>query len=209
MPLLGSSTVRIGSATPTAMWRGGVQIWTATPQPTYLLRDTFTSLSAWNVPAGVTVTGGQMVLPYRTSYTEAVSKSRYDLTAACFEVQVVTAQTVSPYDAYLHIKSDTNNMVSIILSGGSMTGRVRNSGVATNQALGAYNATSRAFWRIRDGAGVFHFDASPDGVTWTMLGQVTRTWEPTSCTVAIEASAWQAAAAANLVVDNANVVRYP
>lgn len=47
-----------------------------------------------------------------------------------------------------------------------------------------YDPVAHAFWRIRnDDAVLFHFDASPDGVTWTELCSVPYTWDASSVTV--------------------------
>lgn len=123
---------------------------------------------------GPTVSGGQLVLPTIPAYSGVATLSKYDLGGSAVSVQVVTNPGVSgTREFFFQMNLDATNKVQMYDSGGSFVGRVQLAGVNTTAVLPAYNATSHAWWRIRESSGTVFFEAAPDGVTWSVLGQVT------------------------------------
>lgn len=56
--------------------------------------------------------------------------------------------------------------------------------VYTSSPMPVYDPVQHAFWRIRnDDKLVFHFDVSPDAITWTELGNVPYYWDASNVTV--------------------------
>lgn len=75
--------------------------------------------------------------------------------------------------------------------GTQFSGQVSNNNTVTNVVLGYYDPVAHAYWRIREGAGLIYFDASPDNSTWQQLAGISHTWAPSS--VELDFSAWQGA----------------
>mgnify|MGYP003604011014 CR=1 FL=1 len=198
----------MGAATATAVYLGGTKVWpSGNPGPTVLFSDNFNSnsLAAWTVTSGTTASGGQLRIPHSLSYSAAEVTAKYNMADARFVAHLINPETASPYETYMYVSLDAQNLAVMILSG-SMIARVVNAGVTTQVSLGAYS-TSRQWWQIREAAGIFYFETSPDGITWTTLGQAAHSWAPSACTLYFNASQWQAAAAMTLVVDDVSVLR--
>lgn len=62
---------------------------------------------------------------------------------------------------------DNNNRVQMMMDGGTFKGRLTVAGANTDVTLATYNATTHAWWRLRESGGTIFYDASPDGLTWT------------------------------------------
>lgn len=149
-------------------------------------QDTFpgSSLDAtkWydNTQSGATQSVGSnavtLTVPAGTpgGLAEVESQYRYDLTRSYVLVkavvtQVASANAVAKLVAY---KNEYGNQLEISLSNGSLYCGYFIDGSFTTINTVSYNATTMAWWRIRESAGTIYFDYGSDGLSWTNLGSV-------------------------------------
>jgi hypothetical protein len=96
---------------------------------------------------------------------------------------------------------DAGNSTSIRLENGSFILRVQNAGPNVDTPLGTYDPHAHRWWRLREAAGNWNADVSPDGLTWTTLASRAYTWSAAAVTFA-----FQAGANATEVVGNAATI---
>lgn len=121
------------------------------------------------------IVAGQLSVPTVATYAGAATSRGYSLTDSSVYVQVVTASgTSGTRQNALKCKVNNSNLnsVEMLLDGGVFKGRVTKAGVDTDVTLngGTYNATTHAWWRVRESGGTVYWDTAPDGTTWTNLG---------------------------------------
>jgi hypothetical protein len=143
----------------------------------------------WNTVSGTygfdPIVGASYV--QATSTPSYVGASGYDISYDSFFAKV----TPAPFgggniQTALVVKFDAINYVEMAVGPQgvfSAFGSNNNNIVYPSSAMPAYNPTSHAFWRIRNDGILFHFDTSPDGSTWTELGNVPYSWDATNVTV--------------------------
>ncbi|WP_344462740.1 hypothetical protein [Kitasatospora kazusensis] len=79
------------------------------------------------------------------------------------------------------VQLDGNNSAYLVVRPGvSFQAFVYNAGVASAVNLPAYDPTAHAWWRIREAAGSFVFEAGPDGFAWSTLATLAHTWPVTA-----------------------------
>lgn len=94
------------------------------------------------------------------------SASAYDLTGsfAFINTTQIVAQNGS---TYFYVQSDLSNRVYFRVFTGNISVHSVTAGFDFEQATDTYNASTHAWWRIRESGGTSFFDTSPDGKTWT------------------------------------------
>lgn len=123
-----------------------------------------------------------------TSSPSYVGASFYNAEFSSFFAKIVPAPNgTGTIQTSLLIKADAYNYVEMSVGpDGLFNAYVSNDTTVTvtSSPLPTYDPVAHAFWRIRnDDRILFHFDASPDGITWTELGNVAYTWDASSVTV--------------------------
>jgi hypothetical protein len=110
---------------------------------------------------------GSAAIQCDTGYSSALGSTvNYDLTSSSIYVGI------APYIAtssatFLFLTSSTGNAIMFGQTGVNLAVYKAVAGVQTSLFTTTYNATSHAWWRIRESAGTVFFDTAPDGATWT------------------------------------------
>lgn len=112
--------------------------------------------------------------------------SGLDATNSSISAKVAPATGGATIQTALIIKQDDKNYVEMYYGPDGTFGAYS----ATNnvprvpaQAFPPYSQAAHAYWRIRNDSFLFYFDVSPDGNTWTNLGNVSYSWDATNITV--------------------------
>lgn len=137
--------------------------------------------SAWFVNAGaVTVGGGRLHLPNTFPVNVIRSVAQHVVVNTSVTVYGLLAPVGYTNDAnkargvmVLDVSNPNVNFLQIVKSAGNITCRT-NPGTLFSTP---YNATAHANLRMRVAGSLVLFDASPDGTTWSTLGQIaTPSW---------------------------------
>jgi len=145
----------------------------------------------WNTNSGnygIDVVTG---LPYieATSTPSYLGAALYDITNDSFFAKIVPAPAGNGgTQTALIIKANNNNYVTMSVGPqGTFSAYGVNDSSVVNIAsnMPTYDPTAHAYWRVRNDSVLFHFDVSPDGSTWTELGNVSYMWDTTSVVVSI------------------------
>lgn len=92
----------------------------------------------------------------------------YDLTGSYVFAKIVIPPTGTGTRVTRLIVGDGGtNSLDIRVTGTALSAVKSVAGVVTQQAIGTYNATTHAFWRVRESGGNALFDTSTNGLTWT------------------------------------------
>ena len=123
----------------------------------------------WGASVGtVTWSSGQVTIKSDTSYDSGLQSTlQYDLTSSSIYINI-TPYIATSADIQFNLFASSGNGMFIGF-GGPNNWHVFQvlGGVQTNIFNTTYNATSMAWWRIRESGGTVFFDTAPDGVTWT------------------------------------------
>jgi hypothetical protein len=120
--------------------------------------------------AGATITSNKLQLACAAGdYSVAFTGSVFDLTSSSIDTHVVQVPATGngTTEALFEVRYDADNYLTMFVSGGGFYARLRQASVNTTSALPAYNATTHAYWRIREAAGTVYFDTSSDRASWT------------------------------------------
>lgn len=112
--------------------------------------------------------------------------SVFDASNSSLSAQITIPTTGATVQTSLVIKQDERNYVEMYIGPNGKFGAFSsNAGVprVPAQAFPTYDITNHAYWRIRNDSFLFYFDTSPDGVSWSNLGNVTYSWNVTAVTV--------------------------
>lgn len=180
------------------------------------LTDDFTTLNTTKWPtrtAGVTVTGGvlQISVPSGSAlYYSAQSAQTYTAANSYLLAKVTTATPGGASlssQTYMSVDVDDNNWIAILRDGSNLVRTVRTAGVDSNTTIGAYNASTMAWWRIRHNGTGFVCGYSTDGSTWTEIAAVTPSWTlTTTMRATLMVGKWAAdAVVATGTYDNVNL----
>jgi hypothetical protein len=129
----------------------------------------------WGDYGTVSVSGGQCGCDATTGESGIYSQSGYTLTAS-YLLAKITPYTggTGPYAYFQAAVSSGDGGAGIGYSAGNIYGYwISSTGTQTNLTSITYNATSHAWWRIREASGTTYMDTAPDGVTWTNRWSVT------------------------------------
>lgn len=92
----------------------------------------------------------------------------YDLTGSYAFAKIVIPPTGTGTRVTRLVCGDGgSNSLDIRVTGTSLSCVKNVAGTITQQAVGTYNSTTHAFWRVRESGGNALFDTSTDGLTWT------------------------------------------
>lgn len=135
--------------------------------------------------------GGELpatVAPFvvATSTPSFFGASSYSALNSSFSAKIVVPAGVPQVQTSVVIKHDERNFVEMYVGpNGTFGAYVANGGTPTlaTPAFPAYDPVNHAYWRIRNYAGVFYFDVSPDGTLWITLGSQTYSWDASIVTV--------------------------
>lgn len=135
------------------------------------LVDLFTSqdTAKWSgFTANAAVASGQLAVIPTSPYQSITSVAKYDLTEShvIIEIPQRANQGNGTIETQIQVKTDTNNIMSFVISGTNLTMRERAAGANNDLAL-PYNASTQRWLRLRESAGTLFWDTSPDGTTWT------------------------------------------
>lgn len=135
------------------------------------LVDSFTAENpaVWfGYDSDVFVSGGQLHVNATPAYPALGSLDHYDLTSSAIHVQLTQRPLLGSgeTDATFGLYGSGSNSAIFILEGTVLYMREIVGGV-NNTTNVVYNATTHAWWRIREAAGMIYWETAPDGVTWT------------------------------------------
>lgn len=184
------------------------------------LTDDFTTLDTTKWPTrsagAVSVVGGQLqVISQAGTANYNTCRSQAIWTAAnSYALAQVTpaAMTGSNSQAtYLSVDRDSSNNVFLLRDSNGLSWGRNVNGTNTSTVIGAYNATTMAWWRIRHNGTAFVFGYSADGLTWTEPATWTPTWAVTdTMTVTFWCGKWATAdPQATALFDNLNLPPAP
>lgn len=145
--------------------------------------------SQWNANGGIFGVGptGYDGYVQVTSTPSFFGSSVYNINNSSFSAQVTVAPTGNgSTQTSLVIKADENNYAEMFVGPGGIFGAyvaINSNPQLPTTPFPVYNPVTHAFWRIRNDGIQFFFDASPDGITWTLLGQVSYDWAIQDVTV--------------------------
>jgi len=153
-----------------------------------LLSDSFATAGyygpQWATQPG-TISGGRLHLVTLFDYSNVLTSAQtYDFRGRSLSAQVPVVPVEASGEAFLEVKLDDTNRVSIGIGGDSMVLRILLAGVYDDQFV-TYNATNHAWWRIKHTAGsnLVEWQTSSDGVTWTTLRSATSGYPAVSAVV--------------------------
>lgn len=195
--------LRVGStwAARTRRIRTGGSWVTRGATETVLFTDTFTRplTDQWQVSAsGVTTSAGQLVVStagvVAGDYPVVETLTQFNLTGAAYAVKVAQTLPASGgnYETFIEAGATYTDRVCMFTHQWGFEGFIDTAGTRETFALPAYNATSHAWWRIREASGRFYFETAPDGATWTSHGSLPYTWSAASCHLICKAGYWGA-----------------
>lgn len=115
----------------------------------------------------VTWSSGKASVQCDSGYSSALgSTGTYTLTGSYFYAHI-TPFVSAGASTYVQLTTDGSNYVTLTYTSGDIEAAIVQGGGYTYIGDVAYNATSMAWWRIRELSGTIYFDTAPDGVTWT------------------------------------------
>lgn len=141
------------------------------------------------------------VVQYPASTTSSTdgdlsSNASYNMTGSYASMQVLSVPGnggASTTDAYLQIRRNANNKLTMLWEGGSLYAQKVVAGSNTNITSVAYNATTHKYWRIREASGTTYWETSTDGVTYSTLTSQANPITITAVTVIIAGIAYASA----------------
>jgi hypothetical protein len=124
--------------------------------------------SLWGSSYGtVTWSSGRAAVQCDSGYSSALgSTGSYALTGSYFYAKI-TPDTASGAETYIQLTASAGNNVSLTCTNGNLQAAITQGGTYNYIGGVTYNATSMAWWRIRELSGVIYFDTSPDGSAWS------------------------------------------
>jgi len=127
---------------------------------------------SYNSSATRAETGGQLVITLAnltggSNYCGYVSAA-YNMTSDAAYVQVAqVGNTATGADTGIQLNYTSSDFVNWIEEAGTLFAEKTVAGVNTVVGSFAYNASTHAWWRIRESAGTTFWDTSTDGSSWT------------------------------------------
>ncbi|MEU2426891.1 hypothetical protein ABZ619_38765 [Streptomyces sp. NPDC007851] len=114
----------------------------------------------------------------------------YDATGSYVYAQVtVAANGAGNTKTIMRVRYDSTNSIAIRYESGVFRLAVQNAGTATTVTLPTYDPHLHRWWRLRESAGSFYADTSPDGLNWTTQTSLAYTWDATNVTFRFESAA--------------------
>lgn len=155
---------------------------------------------------------GQAKIPCTTAYNVLATNAAvplHDLTGSfVFVKPTLPALGTGTRETFLEVVGDeaaAQNKLRMYVSGATLTAAKLVAGVTTGSATATYNATTHAWWRIRESGGTVFWDYSADGLSWTNLYNVATPFAITGCWLNIASGYYGTETAADTLIDNVNV----
>lgn len=126
--------------------------------------------SLWVPDAGVTETGGQLVVTPALSLQHCITVNTYDATESSIVIHIPTVTPVGTSGTLACgaiLRLDPNNQVGFVKGGSNLICQKQVAGVNSAVSTFAYNAATQSYWRLRESGGIFFWDTGFDGVNWT------------------------------------------
>jgi hypothetical protein len=120
----------------------------------------------WTVVGGPTVTDGELHIPCTSSYHYIQSQADFDLISSHARFRVLRAPSGTTSEGGIHLRIDSNNHLSMYVSGADLVFLSRNAGT-NSQTTVTYNPALHRLWQIREDAGTIYWETSSDGSSWT------------------------------------------
>ena len=174
------------------------------------LIDAFTApsinTSLWNsVTAGAATldTTNDLValtVPTTNGATNAFGSTQlFDATSSSVYAEIcVPADGNGGTRTSLILRLDATNFASIRLGNTGFLLRVQTAGVNADTTIGTYDPHTHRWWRLRENAGTWYADTSPDGLNWTNYASRTYAWAATALTFSFQTGADVTEVAGNL-----------
>jgi hypothetical protein len=144
----------------------------------------------WNTNSGLFGLDNILKIPFvqATDNPSFVGASQYSIEFSSFFAKIVPAPLGNgTLQTSLIVQADKYNFVEMFIApDGTFSAYVANNATPTllSSPFPTYDPVAHAFWRIRnDDLILFHFDVSPDGNTWTELGNIPYQWNASAVTV--------------------------
>ena len=132
--------------------------------------------SLWDVLGTVNESGGRAVLTPISGFSFLTTDVQYDLTASqvIMHVPTVTAAGISgTLLSGVSLEMNSSNSASIFKFGNDIICQKIVAGVTTNVLSTPYNPATHVYWRFREAAGIFYWEVSAAGTSWTSLFSTT------------------------------------
>lgn len=130
----------------------------------------------WSTTGTVTESGSRARLTPTTSFSFLRSATTYDLTASFVvgHIPVATSNgTTTTLQSGMAITRDADNQAAIRKISDRLECVKEVAGVATVVYTTTYNSAVHVYWRMRESAGIFYWDVSASGTSWTNLFSTT------------------------------------
>jgi hypothetical protein len=152
---------------------------TVTPTPAAVRYSNFTNAYGLSLNLGATATGGALTLPCVPGYSHGYTGSVFDMrnSSVDFAISSLPAVGTGTTESLVSLRFDASNYLMLLVSGGGYAARVRQGGVNTQIAIGAFNMALHKYGRITMSGTTATFYTSGDQVTWVSQGSL-------SCTIA-------------------------
>ncbi len=168
------------------------------------LKDSFVS-SALDTTKWTPFTGGSATLSYGNGVTcnypasstsstdgDISSNTTYDLTSSYAFVQVTGTPSASTLaDATFQVRINSSNMCNWTFEGGTLYAQKLVSNSRTTLNSFAYNASTHAWWQIRESGGVTYWETSSDGLNWVVRASQSNPIAVTALTVVLAGTCFQ------------------
>ncbi len=155
--------------------------------------DGVISPSLWTADSGIQEVSGKLTIPATTSTPICRSINLYDATESSLRVHIATFTNTGSSGTIscgMYLRADANNGVSIQKTPSSIIGQKQVGGTYTTLFTFAHDATI-VYWRFRETSGIFYWETSRNGTTWTVqfsTNTATNLFNLTSCWFAMYAS---------------------
>jgi hypothetical protein len=148
----------------------------------------------------------QVAVPTAAATNTFGTTALYDATESSVYARVGTAANGNGgVRTLMRIRVDANNSMSMRLEFGVLKLSSIVAGVTTSVTLPTYDPHAHRWWRLRETAGQFYADTSPDGLTWTNQASMAYTYDVTAVSLRFESVSSATEVAGNVsVIANVN-----
>ena len=139
-------------------------------------QDGIINASLWNTVGTVSETGGRAVITPTGTYSYLVADATYDVTASQIVARIANTTPTGisgTLASFFAIEDISGNQAGFRKQAANLECYKLISGVPTVVYTVAYNSSVHIFWRMRESAGIFYWDVSTAGTSWTNLFNTT------------------------------------
>lgn len=132
--------------------------------------------SLWTATGPVSESGGRIHITPNTSYPLLSSLTTYDMTESQIVARIAATTSngsTGTLESTLLIQDALTNRAGIRKQGSNLQCIKYVGGVFTTVYTTAYNPSLHVFWRMRESGGLFYWDVSAAGTSWTNLFNTT------------------------------------